>query len=136
MNVDVQPRSPGDFPVGALLMVPLFVLPIGAWLVQQHWLVFGTCGMKIIFGIPCFTCGATRATIHLLDGNVSTALAFQPLIILVYGILALWGTVSFVSFAADRKVELSLSDLENTIAKVLLLTLPFLNWAYLIAAGI
>ena len=136
MQFEMHRRERGEVPVGALLMLPLFALPFGAWLVQTGWVVFGTCGVKMAVGLPCFTCGATRATIALLGGDVIGAVALQPLVILAYTLLAGWGLISLASFLADRSVSVSLSKTENTILKVLLVTLPFLNWAYLIAAGI
>lgn len=136
MQVEVRERQPGTFPVGALFMLPLFALPLGAWLVQTGWLVFGVCGLKATLGFPCLTCGATRATIHLLHGNAFDALSTQPLIIFIYLVFALWGTVSLASFAMDRSVQLNLSDWENTALKLSIAFLPLLNWAYLIAAGV
>ena len=129
-------REPGDVPVGALLMAPLFLLPLGAWLVESGWIAFGECGMKMIAGIPCFTCGATRATIALLHGDLLGAIAFQPLIIGLYALLIGWGLVSFGACLFDRKLSLSLTSTENTIGKIALIVGPFVNWAYLIAAGI
>jgi len=129
-------REPGDIPVGALLMVPLCFLPLGAWLLESGRLALGECGMKMLFGLPCFTCGGTRATIHLLRGDLAGALALQPLIILLYGGFLAWGLASFGTFLVDRRLSLSLTSTESTIAKISLLAAPFANWAYLIAAGI
>lgn len=123
-------------PIGVLFMLPLFALPLGAWLVQKGWIVFGLCGLKLTLGIPCLTCGSTRATIHLLHGNVLSALQMQPLIILVYGSFALWGVISLASFAVGRTVHLDFGAREHRFIKIALVATPFLNWAYLIAAGI
>lgn len=117
-------------------MLPLFALPLGAWAVQKGWIVFGTCGLKALLGIPCFTCGATRATIHLLHGHVGAAFTMQPLIILAYAILGIWGLVSLTSFALDRRVRITLNSRQHLALKTSLLILPFANWFYLIAAGV
>lgn len=136
MTIELRERQPGQVPVGALLMAPLFLLPFGAWLIESGYLAFGRCGMKMIAGLPCFTCGATRATIHLFHGRLWTAIGLQPLIIVLYGLLLSWGVCSFGAFLADRRVSLSLTSLESTIGKISLIAAPFLNWAYLIAAGV
>jgi hypothetical protein len=136
MRVDIQQREPGKAPLGALLMSFLFVLPAGAWLVQTGWVHFGTCGMKSAVGLPCLTCGATRATIHLFHGNLGQALAFQPLMMTVYAGILIWGIVSLAGFLTDRDIRVKLNGWENTAFKIFLIGAPFLNWAYLIWAGI
>lgn len=136
MRIRVEQREPGTSPLGFVLMLPLFALPLGAWAVQEGWIVFGTCGLKLLLGIPCLTCGATRATIHLLHGHIGAAVAMQPLIVLAYVALIVWGLVSFVSFALDRRVHITLTAGQNGALKAGLLILPFANWFYLIAAGV
>lgn len=136
MRIHVDQREPGTTPLGLVFMLPLFALPLGAWAVQKGWIVFGTCGLKMLLGIPCFTCGATRATIHLLHGHLGAALAMQPLVILGYFGLSIWGLVSFASFAAGKQVRVTLTSGQNTAVKAALLILPFANWFYLIGVGV
>ena len=136
MRVDVRQRQPGKAPLGALVMAFLFVLPLGAWLVQTGWVRFGTCGMKAAFGIPCLTCGSTRATLHLFHGNLAEAVAFQPLMMTIYTGILVWGIVSLGGFIAGKSVRIKLNRWENNAAKIFLIGAPLLNWAYLIAAGI
>lgn len=136
MNLQIRQRRPEEVPAGALLMAPLCLLPLCAWLVEHGWIEFGECGLKMLLGLPCFTCGATRATVALTDGDIAGAIGFQPLIVLIYAVLTIWGLVSFGTFLADRRVVISLSNLEKTALKASILAAPFVNWAYLIAAGI
>jgi len=136
MRIHVEQRESGTTPVGFVLMLPLFALPLGAWAVQKGWIVFGTCGLKLLAGIPCLTCGATRATVHLLHGNIGSALAMQPLVVSAYGVLAVWGVVSFAAFAAGRRVQMTLTHGQELALKVGLLVTPFANWLYLVAAGV
>ena len=49
------------------------------------------CPFANLLGIPCPGCGMTRATLALLSGDVSLALAFQPLIGLVLPLATLLG---------------------------------------------
>jgi hypothetical protein len=49
------------------------------------------CPFANFLGMPCPGCGMTRATLALLSGDVSDALAFQPLIALVLPLAALLG---------------------------------------------
>ncbi len=136
MNLRTRQRRPGEVPVGSLALAVLLLLPLGAWLVEHGWVAFGECGMKMLLGLPCFTCGATRATIALTGGDLAGAFALQPLIVTLYGLLATWGLISFSSFLAGRRVVLTLSETEKTFVKAAIIVAPFLNWAYLVAAGI
>jgi hypothetical protein len=136
MKVSIHRRLPGQIPWGALVMLPLFAMPIGGWLVEQGWVDFGVCAMKSGLGIPCLTCGATRATLHLLHGEIGAAIAMQPLTIALYSALAVWGLSSLSLFAANRYAQIRLSRVEDRAFKGALIVLPLLNWAYLIAAGV
>lgn len=136
MQLTIQQRRPGHVPLGVFLMAPLFFLPLGAWLVERGFIHFGTCGSKVVLGIPCMTCGATRATIHLLHGDVAAALALQPLVILTYGVLLAWGLTSLTTFLMGKRVRLRLGKKTDLGLKIALVVLPFANWAYLIWAGV
>lgn len=54
------------------------------WLIlnQLYNIKFLLCPTKLLFGVPCPGCGMTRATISLLNGNVTEALATNPNIII------------------------------------------------------
>jgi hypothetical protein len=136
MKIDVIPRQAGDIPIGAFLMLPLFGLPLGAWAVEQSHVVFSTCGMKRAFDLPCLSCGSTRATLHLFNGDIVTALTFQPMMMALYVLVLSWGLVSLFFFARNERVTIDLTRREDLTFKATLLLVPLLNWAYLIWAGI
>ncbi len=136
MRLYTVERRPGTVPVGALLMIPLFALPMGAWILEQGFYEPATCGLKVALGIPCLSCGSTRATLSLLDGNFLTAISLQPLIVSIYFLIAAWGLASFGTFLRDRKLILDLTRIEDIAFKVSLVALPLLNWAYLIWRGV
>ena len=117
-------------------MLPLFALPMGAWILEQGVIEPSVCGLKVALGIPCLSCGATRATLSLLDGALLTAISLQPLIIGIYFLIAAWGLASLGTFLRDRKLILDLSRAEDIAFKASLVVLPLLNWAYLIWRGI
>lgn len=136
MKITLGDRRGGEVPWGALVMLPLFAMPLGGWLVEQGYADFGVCAMKAGVGIPCLSCGATRATLYLLHGELPQALAMQPLAISLYTLVAAWGLVSLWLFARNRRASIVLSRREDLVFKGLLIVLPLANWAYLIAAGI
>jgi len=136
MKITIQNRAPGQVPWGALAMLPLFAMPIGGWLVEQGWADFGTCAAKVSLGVPCLTCGSTRATLHLLHGELGAAIAMQPLTILVYFALALVGLFSLGLFIANKYPHIEYTRRESLAFKATLIVLPILTWVYLLKAGI
>lgn len=136
MRLELVQRQPGDAPIGALLMTPLFALPLGAWLIARGWIAVGPCSMKTLVGLPCPTCGATRATLHLLGGDLAAAFALQPLVVTCYAALAIWGTLSFIAFGTDRRIRAEGSPTARRVAALLLFALPAANWTYLVATGV
>lgn len=136
MRLTKAPRPLAQLPLGALFAAALLFLPVGAHLVESGRVQLSTCGMKQAFDLPCFSCGSTRATIALLHGELGRALLTQPLTMLIYSLVAVWGAVSLWALATHRSVRLELNRRERIVATVLLVSLPFLNWAYLYQAGI
>lgn len=136
MRIETAPRALGEAPVGAIMMTPLFGLPLGAWLVETDTISLGKCGFKTAFGLPCISCGSTRATLHLLHGDFLGALAFQPLTLTLYLLLVIWGLTSLWALLRRRSVRLSFSEREEFWLKVGLVAVPLMNWSYLIAAGV
>ena|SRR5690554_4527412 len=136
MKIAIENRQAGQVPWGALWMLPLFAMPLGGWLVEQGWADFGRCAMKSAFGIPCLTCGSTRATLHLLHGEFGQALAMQPLTVFLYALLAVFGLVSLALFIANRHPRIIYTRREVFAFKAALIVLPAVTWAYLIWADI
>ena len=136
MRAEVEDRQPGHVPLGAFLMVPLFFMPLGGWLLEQGHVDFGVCAMKAVFSLPCMTCGATRATMRLLHGDLLGALYYQPLMMAIYAGLAIWGAISLATFARGRRVRLHFGNTESLVLKVVFVLFPLATWAYLIAMGI
>ncbi len=132
MRLYTTERPSGTVPIGALLLVPILSLPFGAWLLEQEHIDLGICGLRQALGVPCLSCGSTRATFALFDGDFLTAFATQPLVISLYFLVGIWGLASLWTFLRDRKLVLDLTRTEDIVFKVSLVLLPLLNWAYLI----
>ena len=136
MKLYTTARSPGEWPIGALALAPLFWLPVGAWLVETKTIELSQCGLKRMVGLPCLSCGSTRATVNLLHGNIAKALAFQPMMMTIYVGLFVWGLVSMWAFLRRRSLNVDLSRTEKRIWYTAIVTVPLANWAYLIAMGV
>ena len=136
MQLYTRPRRLGEFPLGAVLMLPLFGLPLGGWFLEHGHLSFGTCTMKASFGLPCLSCGATRGTLRVFHGDPLGAIAFQPMMMTIYLALLTWGSISLWGLIRRKRVVLELSDREDLVFKLVLIFGPLLNWIYLWKMGI
>ena len=122
--------------MGAYLMLPLFVLPLLGHYVGNGAINLGTCAVKIMAGLPCLTCGSTRATMLLFDGHILDAISFQPMMMFIYVLVAFWGSISLWAFLRRKRVRIKLTDREDFVLKALLVGIPISNWFYLVSAGI
>ncbi len=136
LSVKVEPRPLGKLPFGALLALPLAMLPLGAWLVESDMMVLAKCSFKVLIGIPCMGCGATRATLNLLHGDVFEALSFSPMMVFVYFALLIWGIGSVVSYSTGKRLKVEAANWLAWSVRSALIATPFLNWFYLIARQI
>ena len=136
MRLSHRPRHTDRPPWGIWIFPALVLVAAGAWLVSEGYVRLGTCGLKELVGLPCLSCGATRATLLLLDGQFGPAFAMQPLVIVAYGLLIMWGLISLGTLATGRKLAVSLTRRESVLLKVAVVVLPVANWCYLVAAGI
>jgi Protein of unknown function (DUF2752) len=96
----------------------------------------GSCLLKIATGIPCPTCGATRALLALRTGHPADALAWNPLVT----VAALAGA-AYLAYAAwvlafrRLRYRVRLSARDWTILRVTTALLVGANWIYLLVAG-
>lgn len=136
LDIRLRPRRLGEFPVGFVLSLVLLALPFGGWLVESGLLTLARCSFKVLFGIPCMGCGATRATLNVLHGDWFEALYFQPLAISVYSALTLWGVASVGLYVVGKQVDVEMARWLTWTIRITLIALPFLNWFYLVAREI
>lgn len=103
------------------------------------WLAVGLawpqCPFLAVTGLPCLTCGATRATIAFLHGNFPLALSWNPL-----AFVALCGLVVFDLYAVvvlvgctPRLRIVDWTKSEATAARIAVIAAIVLNWIYLLA---
>jgi hypothetical protein len=90
-----------------------------------------TCVFRHLTGLPCPTCGGTRATIALATGHPLHALALNPMV--AVGSIVL-GAVLIALFAGRRDMVHRL--ISSRRAAIVLLAIILLNWAYLLWHGV
>ncbi len=91
------------------------------------------CGFRTTFGIPCPSCGGTRAFKALSHGHIREAIAFNPAVMIGVGAALVWFITGLTRF--HRGHAPGTSTRRSPDAKKLGLVIPgiiALNWLYLI----
>jgi hypothetical protein len=87
------------------------------------------CLFRTTTGLPCPTCGATRATLALVHAEWWAALAHNPLVTLAWPVLFAW---VILRFGLGRRLSITTSARGRHLLAGALLLAVLLNWAYLI----
>ena len=137
MKIQRRPIIPGsrdpELIWGSILLL--------AALLATAWLFSGIatprCLLHAATGIPCPTCGMTRAIWHLLHGEIGRAFLLNPLMT-----AALLGAALYVCYAAVvvigrlRRLRLeALTKTEANLVRIAAIGLLAANWLYLIGRG-
>jgi hypothetical protein len=93
------------------------------------------CAFKAFVGIPCPTCGVTRAALALAHLDLASALRVNPLATLAWMALVPGGLVAGISTLAGRPPKEPRWDWRPDERLGLVLVVAA-NWAYLVARGL
>jgi hypothetical protein len=107
------------------------LVPAAPWLGRLS----PACPFHVLTGVPCPTCGATRAALALAAFDLRAAFASNPLVACGLVALALGGLVAPVWVAARAPLPRA----DERVRRALRVAVPAAlaaNWAYLIAARI
>jgi uncharacterized protein DUF2752 len=126
---------PGAFPLGAGLGT-LGAGGVGVLFLLRTLHLHGVvCYFKAITGLPCLTCGGTRATWRLLALDPAGALVLNPLATVAVVGVAAWALADLALMARGSALRLRLSSRAAGVARLGGVLALLLNWAYLIAVG-
>lgn len=78
--------------IGAALLLE----PDGDGLVFLGAPLTGVCGFRAANGIPCPTCGATRAWVHAVRGHLGAAVRYNAPCTLLFGVIVAGGVLGLV----------------------------------------
>jgi len=113
------------------------LVPVALWValvLLAYWLRVATgeevviCMFRRLTGVPCATCGGTRATMALARGELDVAWAFNPLVtvlLVTLPLLALWRA----TFGRRRS---PLGRKGQRVVIVVLLAALAINWVYVV----
>jgi type IV secretory pathway TrbD component len=125
--VKFEPKRPWtDF-----LAVILF---LGSLSLASHVAGIGICPLRRLTGIPCPTCGATRAALALVRGELAAALGFHPLVTVLLLGAGLYALAAGISLLMTRRIPVVRASAKTwrRVAGILLL-LAAASWACQIA---
>lgn len=125
----------GGIPLGAVLLGTSTVAAVAVSVLHLDRLPFTVCMFKAVTGIPCMTCGTTRALGLLAAGDFAGALAMSPLAAAGAALLIPWGLADLILMTRGRAVGVELSGAAASSARIAVVAAVLLNWGYLIATG-
>jgi hypothetical protein len=126
---------PGATPLGAIFLACGVVIAAAVGLLHLDHLSVTFCAFKAVTGLPCMTCGTTRALARLYSLDLPGAVTMNPLSAAVALALVPWGLVDLVLLPRGRALVLEISRGLAPLVRVTAVALVFANWAYLIVAG-
>ena len=118
------------------LSIHVVWLPIIVGLVIfSQLLPTGTCVFHSVTGVPCLSCGVTRAVSSLLSGDIVGMLYFNPLIVLFSVGLVFFSLFKLSEFIFSFRLIMRVSRKSALILRIFAVTMIAANWAFLIATG-
>ena len=125
----------GGLPLGAIFLGIGACAAFAVAVLRLDRLPILVCLFRAATGIPCLTCGATRAVAELVGGDVAGALAMNPLATL--GTLALvpWALADLALLPRGQALDVDLAPALARLVRIAVVVAVFANWVYLLAAG-
>jgi hypothetical protein len=105
-----------------------------AWLHLDH-LPVTFCSLKAMTGIPCFSCGATRAFGRLFVLDLQGALTMNPLVTLGALGLAVWGAADLMMLPWGRALRVQVPPGLARVLRIAVVVALVLNWIFLVLDG-
>jgi hypothetical protein len=101
------------------------------------WLTFGLplpgCAFHQVFGIPCLTCGSTRAAFAFLHGDIPAAWRFNPLATLSFFVIAIYDLYALIVLVRrGPRLRIVWSRFPRRGFATLVSGAALLNWVYLL----
>jgi hypothetical protein len=122
-------------PIGAIFGGIGLLAAAAVGLLRLDRIPLTLCVFKGLTGLPCPTCGSTRALGRLFALDFADALAMNPFTTLVAVLVAAWAAADLVLLPRRQALDVEVSRPFAFALRVAALVLFLANWAYLIAAG-
>jgi hypothetical protein len=89
-----------------------------------------SCTFRELTGLPCPTCGASRALVYLSQGDILSSVAMNPLISLCLIASLLYFAYSLFTLKGAR-ISLVLTKTDKNIVRASVLFMVLVNWCFL-----
>ena len=126
---------PDGLPLGAIFLAIGVLAAAAVAVLHLDRLPIIVCVFRAATGIPCLTCGATRALARMAVGDLAGAFAMNPLATLGGLALVPWGLADLALLLRGKALSVELAPSAAWAVRGLAVTAVFVNWAYLIASG-
>ena len=125
----------GALPLGAIFLAIGTVAAFAVAVLHLDRLPILVCLFRAVTGVPCLTCGATRALGELVAGDVAGAFAMNPLATLGAFALVPWGIGDLALMTRGRALSLEVAPGGARALRMAAFVAVMANWAYLVVAG-
>jgi hypothetical protein len=125
----------GGIPLGAILLGIATLGGIAVFLLHLDRLPIFICLFRAVTGIPCMTCGATRAAARLVAGDIAGALAMNPLATVAGLALIPWGLADLALLPRGAALAVDVTPGTARALRIGAVAAVLLNWAYLVTVG-
>ena len=131
--VEAQRRLP--LPAWAIGVVVIWLAGVALYTVLARSVEHAPalCVFRNVTGLPCPTCGTTRATLAFARGDILAGVLYNPFVVTA---MAIGLTLCVVQWVFGRQVEIAISPRSKRFGWALVAVGFLTNWAYLIARGI
>ena len=93
------------------------------------------CVFKGLTGLPCPTCGSTRAVARLFGFDLPGALAMNPFTTVVAVVIAAWALVDLLLIPRGRALRVGVSPTLGRALRTAAFLAFLANWIYLLVVG-
>jgi len=122
-------------PLGLIFGAILSLAGLAVGLLHLDRLPFALCYLKLTTGLPCPTCGSTRALGRLFALDFAGALRMNPATTLAVFGLALWAAADLALLPQRRALGVELHPRLARALRAAAVVAVVVNWVYLVAAG-
>jgi len=122
-------------PLGLIFAAIGSLAALAVGLLRLDRLPVSFCYVKTLSGVPCPTCGSTRALAQLAEADLPGAFAMNPLATLGALGLVLWGAADLALVPSGRALGLAIRPPLGSWLRVAAILAILANWVYLVAAG-